>query len=163
MGETVQCPCQLVYLYQAVPPAPVPWDLPDNTAKLPRTLHVTQTTPAPTEVSAPCSPSTSTSASAPEDGQDRDVNMRTAVCLVPVPTVESAAVCPLVATYVPVLQATQVLDALMTQMNVPPHPPYARMEENASTPLAPTCVPVPQDLQADTVKAHISRALLHHA
>lgn len=65
--------------------------------------------------------------------------MRTAVYLVPVPTVGSAAVCLLVATRVPVLQATQALGALMTQMNVPPHPLYARMEENVSTPLAPTC------------------------
>lgn len=64
--------------------------------------------------------------------------MRTAVYLVPVPTLERAALCLVVATHVPVLLATQGLAALMTQMNVMPHPLYARMKDNATTPLAPT-------------------------
>lgn len=66
------------------------------------------------------------------------MSMRTAVCLVPVPMVERVALCLVVATHVPVLLATQVLAALMTQMSVPPHPLYARMKEYASTALAPT-------------------------
>lgn len=152
-----------MYLYQAAPPAPALSATPDSTAKLPRTPPVTPTTPAPTKVSAPCCPSTNTSASVPEDGQDRSVNTRTAACLVPVPTVECAALHLVVATNVPALLATQVLAALMTQTNVLPHPLYARMKEYASTPLAPTSVPVPQDLLAETVKVHTSLAHPHHA
>lgn len=64
--------------------------------------------------------------------------MRTAVYLVPAPTVECAALWLVVAIHVPVLLATQVLAALMTQMNVLPHPLFARMKEYASIPLAPT-------------------------
>lgn len=66
------------------------------------------------------------------------MSMRTAVYLVPVPTVEHAALRLVVATHAHVLLATQVLAALMTQMNVPPRPLYARMKEYASTTLAPT-------------------------
>lgn len=71
MEGTALCPCQLVYLYLAVPLAPALLASPDSTAKLPRTPRVTPTTPVPTGVSVPCCPSTSTSASAPEDGQVR--------------------------------------------------------------------------------------------
>lgn len=66
------------------------------------------------------------------------MSMRTAVSLALVPTLERAVLCLVVATHVPVLLATQVLDALMTQMNVLPHPLYARMKEYASTTLALT-------------------------
>lgn len=74
----------------------------------------------------------------PFHSQGHGVSTRTAVCLVPVPTVEHAALLLVVATHVHVLLATQVLAALMTQMNVLPHPPYARMKEYASTTLALT-------------------------
>lgn len=66
------------------------------------------------------------------------MSRRTAVYPVPVPTVERVALCLVAATRVPVHLATQVLGALMTQMNVLPHPLYARMREYASTPLALT-------------------------
>lgn len=72
MEGTAQFPCQLVYLYQAAPPAPALLASLDSTAKLPKIPHVTPTTPVPTKVSAPCCPSTSTSASVPEDGQVRN-------------------------------------------------------------------------------------------
>ncbi len=64
--------------------------------------------------------------------------MRTAVCLVHVPTLERAALCLVAATHVPVLLATQVLAVLMTQTNVLPHPRYVRMKDYASTLLALT-------------------------
>lgn len=118
-----------MYLYQAALPAPALLATPDSTAKLLRTPRATPTTPVPTEVSAPCCPSTNTRANVPEDGQDHVVSMRTAVSLVPVPMVANAALCQAVATGVPVLLATQVFAALMTQMNVQPHPLFARMEE----------------------------------
>lgn len=105
---------------------------------------------------------TSTSVSVPEDGQDRGVNERTAVCLVPVPMAAHAALCLVVATNVPALPATQVLDALMTQMNVPPHPQYAKMMGFASTPLGPTSVSVLRGLRAGTVKVHTSLVHRHH-
>lgn len=66
------------------------------------------------------------------------MSRKTAVCPVPAPTAERVALCLAAATHVPVHLATQVLGALMTQMNVLPHPLYARMREYASTPLAPT-------------------------
>lgn len=66
------------------------------------------------------------------------MSTRTAVCLVPVPTVERAALRLVAATHVPVLLATQALAVLTTQTNVLPRPLYARMKEYASTPLAPT-------------------------
>lgn len=161
--ETALCPCQPVYLYREVPPATALLDSQDNTAKLPRTPRVTQTTPVLTEVSAPCFLLTSTSASVPEDGQDPGVSMRTAVYLVLVPMVERAAPCLVAATHVPALLATQVLAVLMTQMNVLPHPPYARTKDHASTTLALTSVSVPRGLLANTVKAHTFLAHLHHA
>lgn len=52
--------------------------------------------------------------------------------------VESVALHLLVASHVPVLLATPVLVALMTQMNVLPHPPYAKMREHVTTPQVPT-------------------------
>lgn len=70
--------------------------------------------------------------------QDCGASMRTAVSLVPVPMVANAALCQVVATHVPVLLATQVFAALTTQMNVQPHPLYARMKECVTTRLAPT-------------------------
>lgn len=63
------------------------------------------------------------------------MSMRTAVYLVPVPTLEHAALCLVVDTHVCVLLATLVLAALMTQMNVLPYPLYAKMKEYVSTPL----------------------------
>lgn len=152
-----------MYLYQAAPLALAHLATLDSTAKLPRTPLVTPTTPVPTKVSVPCCPSTNTSASVPEDGQDHSVSMRTAAYLVPVPTVECAALSPVVATHAPVLQVTQVCGASMTPTNVLPHLLYARMKENASTPLDPTSVTVPRGLLAGTVKAHTSLAHPHHA
>lgn len=70
--------------------------------------------------------------------QDHGVSMRTAVYLVPAATLEHAALCLVVATCVHVLLATQVVVALMTQMNVLPHPRYAKMTDYASTPLVLT-------------------------
>lgn len=69
--------------------------------------------------------------------------MKTAVSQVPVPMEEHAALCLVEtdkqkATCVCVPLATQVLVALMTQMNVLPHPLYARTKELVSTPLAPS-------------------------
>ncbi len=66
------------------------------------------------------------------------MSKRTAVCLVLVPMVEHAAPSLVAATHVPALLATQVLAVLMTQMNVLPHPRYARMKDHASTTLALT-------------------------
>lgn len=163
MEGTALCPCLLVCLCQAAPSAPALLASPDNIAKHPRIPHVTQTTPVPTEVSALCYPLTNTSVNVPEDGQDHGVSMRTAVSLVPVPTVEGAALCLVVATCVPVLPATKVHAALMTQTNVKTHLPYARMRACVSTPLAPTSAPVPRDLRANTAKALTSLAHLRHA
>lgn len=102
--------------------------------------------------------------SAPEDGQEHTVSMRTAVCLVPVPTGESAAfLCLVVATNALVVQATKVLAVSMTQMNVKIPRLYARTRARVSTNPAPTSVTVPQGLQVNTVKALISLAPLHHA
>lgn len=72
------------------------------------------------------------------------MSMKTAVYQVPAPMVEHAALCLVETdrqktTSVPVFLAIQVLVALMTQMNVLPHPLYARTKELASTPLAPSC------------------------
>lgn len=64
--------------------------------------------------------------------------MRTRVSPVPVPMEEGAALSLVVATPVPVLLATKVLAALMTQMNVQTHPPHVRMKACVLTPLAPT-------------------------
>lgn len=80
------------------------------------------------------------------------MRMKTAVYQVPAPTVEPAALCLVEtnrqrATHVPVLLAIQVLAASMTQMNVPPHPLYARTKEDVSTPPAPTSKDL--DLQSD--------------
>lgn len=63
---------------------------------------------------------------------------RTVVSPVPVPMVEGAALNLVVATPVPVLMATKVLAALMTQMNVQTRPLHARIKAFVLTPLAPT-------------------------
>lgn len=63
------------------------------------------------------------------------MSMRTAVYLVPVPTLEHAVLCLVVDTHVLVLLATLVPAVLMTQMNVLPCPRYAKMKEYVSTPL----------------------------
>lgn len=64
--------------------------------------------------------------------------MRTLVSPVLVPMEEGAALSLVGATPVPVLLATKVLAALMTQMNVQTHPLHARMKACVLTPLAPT-------------------------
>lgn len=66
------------------------------------------------------------------------MNMRTAVSLVPALMVARAPLSLKVATNVPALPATQVLDALTTRMNVLPHLLSAKMKASASTHLAPT-------------------------
>lgn len=66
------------------------------------------------------------------------MSMRTAVSLAPVPMVANAALCQAAPTHVPVRLATQVFAASMIQMNVQPHPLFARMKESVSTPLALT-------------------------
>lgn len=118
MEGTALCPCQLVYLYQVAPAAPVLLATLDNFAKLPRTPRVTQTTPVPTKGTASCFPLINTSVCAPADGQVLNASMWTAVSPALVPTVEDAALCWVVATPAPVLLAIKVLAALMTQMNV---------------------------------------------
>lgn len=105
---------------------------------------------------------TSTSVSVQEGGQDLGVNMRTAVSLVPALMVARAPLSLKVATNVPALPATQVLDALTTRMNVLPHLLSAKMKASASTHLAPTSVFVPLGLLADSAKAHTSHAHHHH-
>lgn len=70
--------------------------------------------------------------------QDCGVSVKTAVCLAPVPTAVHAPLCPVAASPAHVLQGTRASAASMTQMNVPPHPPYVKMKDNASTPLVPT-------------------------
>lgn len=70
--------------------------------------------------------------------QDCGVSVKTAVCPAPVPTVECVPLCPVAASPARVLQGTWVCAASMTQMNVLPHPPYVKMKDNASTPLALT-------------------------
>lgn len=70
--------------------------------------------------------------------QGGGVSVKTAVCPVPAATVEHAALYPVVTSRVYVLLVTQAFAASMTQMNVPPHPPYVKMKENASTALVPT-------------------------
>lgn len=161
MGGTVLCPCQPVYLFPAAPLAPALSATLESAAKLPRTPPVTQTTHVPTRVSVPCCHLSSTSVSAPEDGQVRAASMRTAVSPVPVLTEEGAALCLVAATPVLVLPATKVHAALMTQMNVQTHPLPARMEARVSTPLALTSVSVKQGSRASTVRVHTSPAHLH--
>lgn len=59
--------------------------------------------------------------------------MRTAVCQVPVPTEEPAAVCLVAATHVHVSPVTPVASALMTQTNVQPRRQFARTKARVST------------------------------
>lgn len=122
----------------AVPLANVPWVSRAITAKLLRTPRVTPITPVLTEGLASSCLSTNTSATAAEDGQGHGVSRRTAVCPVPVLTEVRARPCQEAASDVPVLLATQVLAALMTQMNAKPHPSFVRMKACVSTPRAPT-------------------------
>lgn len=152
-----------MYLYQAAPPAHALLATPDNTAKLRRTPRAIPTTLVATEASAHCCHLRNTPATVPEDGQDHGVSMRTAACLIPVQMVEHAALCQEAASHAPVLLATQVFTALMTRMNVPPHPLYVRMKGFVSTPPALTNVFVPLDLLENIVKAPTSLALLHRA
>lgn len=119
------------------------------------------------------------------------MSTRTAACPARAPTVDRAALCLAVATPVHVPPDTQVLAALMTPMNVPPHPPSAKTMAYASTPLVltseffteeckrslsrptdinrmkwtlhPEGVAAPLGLLADTVKACTSLAHRHHA
>lgn len=70
--------------------------------------------------------------------QDCGVSVKTAVCPAPVPTAERAPLCRVAASPAHVLQGTRASAASMTQMNVPPHPPYVKMKDNASTLLVPT-------------------------
>lgn len=70
--------------------------------------------------------------------QEHAVSTRTAVSLVHVPTMESAALSPAANTRVPVLLVTKVLAASMTQMNVKTRLPCARTQAGVSTPTAPT-------------------------
>lgn len=213
MEGTALCPCRPACPYPAAPPAPALLASPERTAKLPRTPRVTPTTPVGTRASAPCSPWTSSSATAPEDGQvarclissnvfcqkgtnaalfyflnllnyktgqdtgchclylfacihihpclcllliacrhralmlhtcpslslqDHSVSTRTAAYRARAPTVDRAALCLVASTPAHVPLDTQVLAALMTQMNVPPHLPSAKTMEYASTPLVLT-------------------------
>lgn len=73
-----------------------------------------------------------------------------------------AQLCPGLTTDVPALPDTQVPGALMTQMNVPPHPPFARMKANAPTLQALTSVTVPLASPVDTVKPPMSRVHRRH-
>lgn len=210
MEGTALCPCRPACPYPAAPPAPALLASPERTAKLPRTPRVTPTTPVGTRASAPCCPWTSSSATAPEDGQvlnqlkcffqkgtnaalfyflnllnyktgqdtgchclylfacihihpclcllliacrhralmlhtcpslslqDHSVSTRTAAYRARAPTVDRAALCLVASTPAHVPLDTQVLAALMTQMNVPPHLPSAKTMEYASTPLVLT-------------------------
>lgn len=163
MEGTAPWPCQRVCPCPAAPPVSALWASLGSTARRPRTPRVTPTTPAPTRASAACCPLTSTSASVPEDGQDCGVSVKTAVCPAPVPTAVHAPLCPVAASPAHVLQGTRASAASMTQMNVPPHPPYVKMKDNASTPLVPTSACVLRALLAETVRAPTSPAHLHHA
>lgn len=89
------------------------------------------------------------------------MNLRTSASPVPVLTVVCAQLCPVVATNVPALPDTQVADVSMTQMNVPPHLPFAKMKAHASTPRALTSVSVPLASPVVTVKAPTSLVHRH--
>lgn len=81
------------------------------------------------------------------------MNSKTSASPVRALMVAYAHLCLVVATNVPALPDTQAADALMTQMNVPSHPPSARTKANASTPWALTSVTVPLVLPVQTVRA----------
>lgn len=61
------------------------------------------------------------------------MNTRTAVCQVPVPTEEPAALCLVAATHVHVSLVTTVVTALMTLTNVQPRHQFARTKACVST------------------------------
>lgn len=91
------------------------------------------------------------------------MSTRTAVSLVHVPTMESAALSPAANTRVPVLLVTKVLAASMTQMNVKTRLPCARTQAGVSTPTAPTSVYALLGIRVDIVKARTTPARLHRA
>lgn len=61
------------------------------------------------------------------------MNTRTAVCQVPVPTEDPAALCLVAATHVHVSLVTPAVTALMTQTNVQPRHQFARTTARVST------------------------------
>lgn len=91
------------------------------------------------------------------------MSTRTAVSLVHVPMMESAALPPAANTRVPVLLVTKVLAASMTQMNVKTRLPCAGTQAGVSTPTAPTSVYALLGLRVDIVKARTPLAHLHRA